>query len=220
MKKIKLIIVEDHQSMIDGIRLLLKHEEGIQVLGYFNNGVKLLEFLDDKDETLYPNVILTDVKMPEMNGVELTKKIKQEYPELKVIAFSMLSKESVVLQMLYAGVSGYLLKNSSLELILKAVKEISEGKTFFDPTLHEIVTGYEKNPKKEEIDALEILTKSEREILKLIGEGKISSEIAAIRFTAVSTVEKHRKNMIRKLELTGKNDLLKYAVEKKFDNLN
>lgn len=220
MRKIKLVIVEDHQSMIDGIRLLLKHEEEIEALGYFNNGLALIEFLEGKEVPAYPDVVLTDVKMPEMNGFELTKKIHNEYPTIKVIAFSMLSKETVIRQMLHAGVSGYLLKNSSLELILKAIKEVSEGKAFFDDSIQEIVADYQKNPKKNELNTIDILTKSEREILKLIGEGKISSEIADLRFTAVSTIEKHRKNMIRKLGLTGKNDLLKYAVEKKFDDLN
>ncbi len=218
MKKIKLIIVEDHQSMIDGIDLLLKYEEQIEVLGYFSNGSSVLEFIRESHKNL-PDVILTDVKMPEMNGVELTKSLKKEFSYIKVIAFSMLSKESVVQQMLHAGVSGYLLKNSSLDFILKAIHEVHKDRSFFDPALKEIVTNYQRNPQKEKGNDEAVLTKSEREILKLIGEGKISSEIANIRFTAVSTIEKHRKNMIRKLGLKGKNDLLRYAVEKKFDDL-
>jgi len=219
MKKTKLIIVEDHQSMIDGIGLLLKYEDNIEVLGFFSNGNLVLDFIKKDEVKNYPDVILTDVKMPEMNGVELTKRIKEKYSDIKVIAFSMLAKEPVVLQMLHAGVSGYLLKNSSLDLILKAIMEIREGKTFYDVAIQEIVEGYRTNPKLDHFDNKKLLTKSELEILKLIGEGKISSEIATIRFTAVSTIEKHRKNMIRKLNLTGKNDLLRYAVEQKYDDL-
>jgi two-component system nitrate/nitrite response regulator NarL len=121
--------------------------------------------------------------------------------------------------MLYAGVSGYLLKNSPLDLILKAIEEVHSGKTFFDDSIKEIVQQFRKNPKVDTYNNKKLLTKSELEILRLIGEGKTSIEIADIRFTAVSTIEKHRKNMIRKLGLTGKNDLLRYAVEKKYDDL-
>lgn len=219
MKKIKLIIVEDHQSMIDGIDLLLRYEDDIEVLGFFNNGKAVIDFIKKDEVKNYPDVILTDVKMPEMNGVELTKYIKEKYIDVKIIAFSMLAKESVVSQMLHAGVSGYLLKNSPLDLILKAITEVSEGNTFYDVSIQEIVEHYRRNPKVDSYDNKKLLTKSELEILKLIGEGKTSSEIASIRFTAVSTIEKHRKNMIRKLNLTGKNDLLRYAVEKKYDDL-
>ncbi|MFY0631124.1 MAG: response regulator transcription factor [Flavobacteriaceae bacterium] len=220
MKTIKIIIVEDHQSMIDGINLLLKYEKHIDALGYFKNGKEVIHFLSKLPEENYPDVILTDVKMPEMNGVDFSLAIKEQFPSIEIIAFSMLAKESVVTQMLQAGISGYLLKNSSLELILDAINEVSRGNTFFDRNLREIVEKYEKNPRKNRLNKPVKLTKSEREILVLIAEGKISSEIAEIRFTAVSTVEKHRKNMIRKLGLTGKNDLLRYAVEKKFDDLN
>jgi two-component system nitrate/nitrite response regulator NarL len=219
MKKIKIIIVEDHQSMIDGIGLLLKHEEDIQVLGYFKDGKAVVEFLRNQSENDLPDVILTDIKMPEMNGVELTRIVKEQFPFIEVVAFSMLAKESVVLQMLQAGVSGYLLKNSSLQFILDAIKEVYSGTTFYDHNIKDIVENYLKNPRKNQATKPIKLTKSEREILTLIGEGKISSEIAEIRFTAVSTIEKHRKNMIRKLGLTGKNDLLRYAVEKKYDEL-
>ena len=219
MKKIKLIVVEDHQSMIDGIELLLRYEENIAVLGFFHHGNAVLNFIKEDQVKNYPDVILTDVKMPEMNGVELTSIIKEQYSDIKVVAFSMLAKESVVHQMLYAGVSGYLLKNSPLDLILKAIKEVHEEKTFFDDSIKEIVDQYRRNPKLENYNAKKLLTKSELAILKLIGEGKTSSEIAEMRFTAVSTIEKHRKNMIRKLGLTGKNDLLRYAVERKYDDL-
>ena len=219
MKKIKLIVVEDHQSMIDGIRLLLKYEENIEVLGFFHHGNAVLDFIKENEIKNYPDVILTDVKMPEMNGIELTSIIKKQYSDIKVIAFSMLAKEPVVHQMLHAGVSGYLLKNSPLDLILKAIKEVHEENTFFDNSIKEFVDQYRRNPKINNYNPKQLLTKSELEILKLIGEGKISSEIAEMRFTAVSTIEKHRKNMIRKLGLKWKNDLLRYAVEKKYDDL-
>ena len=218
MKTIKLAIVEDHQSMIDGISLLLKYEEDIELVGYFTNGQTFLDFLRSAAYTDFPDVVLTDIKMPQINGIELTNIIKKKYTDVAVIAFSMLSEPTVVTQMLSVGVSGYLLKNSSLDIILTAIKEVYHGSEFFDESLQEIVQNYDPRNTEKIVDKYALLTKSEKEILKLIGQGKISSEIAAIRFTAVSTVEKHRKNMIKKLELTGKNDLLRFAVERNMMN--
>ena len=156
--------------------------------------------------------------MPDINGIELTNIIKKKYSDIAVIAFSMLSKTAIVEQMLSVGVSGYLLKNSNLDKILIAIEKVYNGAHFFDESLQDIVKNYNPKTIKSIIDKYALLTKSEKEILKLIGQGKISSEIAAIRFTAVSTVEKHRKNMIKKLELTGKNELLRFAVERNMMN--
>jgi len=151
--------------------------------------------------------------MPKMDGMVATKLIKKEFPHIKVIAFSMFDQDEAVSRMIEAGASGYLLKNSPLEEVLKAIKTVAEGNEFFDASLNidSIKEGALSSDKKP------ILSKSEQEILKLIGEGKSTSEIANIRFTAVSTVEKHRKNMIHKLGLTGKGELLRYALEKKYD---
>ncbi len=218
MKIIKLAVVEDHQSMIDGISLLLKYEKHIDVIGYFNNGQAFLDFLEVVDYKAFPNVVLTDIKMPQINGIELTNIIKKKYSDIAVIAFSMLSQPAIVEQMLSVGVSGYLLKNSSLDMILTAINKVYNGAHFFDESLQDIVKNYNPKRIKKITDKYALLTKSEKEILTLIGQGIISSKIAEIRFTAVSTVEKHRKNMIKKLELTGKNDLLRFAVERNMMN--
>ena len=206
---ITVAIAEDHQSLVDGINLLLEYEEDISVVGTANDGEELLTIVRRKQ----PKVVLTDIKMPKIDGITATKAIKKEFPHIKVIAFSMFDQEEAVKQMIAAGVSGYLLKNSPLEEVLKALRQVSNGLTYFDASidlgamLHE-TTKSDQRP---------LLSKSEREILKLIGEGKATSEIAEIRFTAVSTVEKHRKNMIRKLGLAGKGELLRYALERTYD---
>ena len=206
---ITLAIAEDHQALVDGIHLLLKYEDDISIVGMVNDGEELLEIVRRKQ----PKVVLTDIKMPKMDGIVATKIIKKEFPHIKVIAFSMFDQEELISQMIAAGASGYLLKNSPLEEVLHAIKSVAEGHQFFDSAidlsfLDENTVRTYKKP---------LLSKSEREILKLIGEGKATSEIAAIRFTAVSTVEKHRKNMIYKLGLSGKGELLRYALEKKYD---
>ncbi len=206
---IRVAIAEDHQSLIDGINLLLKYEDDISIVGMANDGEALLEIVRKKQ----PDVVLTDIKMPKMDGITAAKFIKKEFPNTGIIAFSMFDQDEAVSQMIAAGATGYLLKNSPLEEVLVAIKHVANGGEYYDKALdvEGIKTNSQRGNKKP------ILSKSEREILKLIGQGKSSSEIAAIRFNSVSTIEKHRKNMIRKLGLSGKGELLRYALEKKYD---
>jgi len=206
---ITVAIAEDHQALVDGINLLLKYEEDITIVGTANDGEELLNIVRRKQ----PKVVLTDIKMPKIDGILATKKIKEEFPHIKVIAFSMFDQEEAITQMIEAGVSGYLLKNSPLEEVINAIKNVSKGETYFDSSIDKTLL----DPNATKAKKRSLLSRSEREILKLIGQGKTSSEIAATRFTAVSTVEKHRKNMIHKLGLSGKGELLRYAIEKKYD---
>jgi len=206
---IRVAIAEDHQAMADGINLLLKYEENISIVGTAGDGQTLLDIVRHKR----PHVVLTDIKMPKIDGFQATKTIKKEFPEIKVIAFSMLEKDANIAKMIDAGVSGYLLKNSPLEEVLNAITCVAGGGQFFDSNIdHERIKESSKRTKEKPL-----LSKSEREILQLIGDGKSTSEIANLRFSAVSTVETHRKNMIRKLGLSGKSELLRYAIEVKYD---
>lgn len=206
---ITIAIAEDHQSLIDGIKLLLKYEPEVSIVGMANDGEELLHIV----KTKRPNVVITDIKMPKIDGILVTKIIKKEYPNTKVIGFSMFDQDHIVKDMIRAGCDGYLLKNSPLEELLKAIYSVNNKVPYFDSAIDIAYLKNESNQSKKDF----VLTKSEREILKLIAEGKTSSEIADIRFTAVSTVEKHRKNMMHKLELKGKNELLRYALDKKYE---
>lgn len=206
---ITVAIAEDHQALVDGINLLLKYEEDISIVGMCNDGEALVEIVRKKQ----PKVVLTDIKMPKIDGIAACNIIKKEFPHCKVIAFSMFDQEEAVSQMIAAGASGYLLKNSPLEEVLNAIRSVALGNTYFDASIDASLL----NPDTDTTKKKTLLSKSEREILQLIGQGKTSSEIAATRFTAVSTVEKHRKNMIHKLGLSGKGELLRYALEKKYD---
>ncbi|MGJ8666587.1 MAG: response regulator [Patiriisocius sp.] len=206
---ITVAIAEDHQSLIDGIELLLKYEKDYTIIGVANDGEALIELVEKKQ----PQVILTDIKMPKIDGIAATKIIKKKYPHIKVIAFSMFDQDEAIKNMIKAGASGYLLKNSPLDQLLLAIKTVHLGGTYFDSSINLDLI----NEGAVISETKSILSKSETEILKLIGQGKASSEIGEIRFTSVSTVEKHRKNMIRKLGLKGKGELLRYALEKKYD---
>lgn len=206
---ITIAIAEDHQSLVDGISLLLKYENQFTIVGTANDGEALIDIVRKKK----PQIVLTDIKMPKIDGIAATNIIKKEFPEIKVIAFTMFNQEEAVSQMIAAGASGYLLKDSPLEEVLNAIKTVAAGENFFDDAL--IIDSVKGNYST--TNHKSILSKSEREILKYIAEGKSSSEIAQLRFTAVSTVEKHRKNMIHKLGLSGKSELLRYALERKYD---
>lgn len=204
---IRLAIAEDHQSLIDGISLLLEYEEDISIVGTANDGEALLEIVEKKRPTL----ILTDIRMPKLDGIEATKRIKKLHPEIKVIAFSMFDQTEAIEQMLEAGATGYILKNSSLTEVLNAIRTVANGDTYFDANINTNVLNSENKSKTKGL-----LTKRQIEILELIALGKTSREIADELFIGVHTVDTHRKNMARILGLQGKGELMRYALEKKY----
>ncbi|MDC6362548.1 MULTISPECIES: response regulator [Flavobacteriaceae] len=202
---ITVAIAEDHQALIDGIRSYVRYEDDISVIGHANNGEELLQLVRLKQ----PKVVLCDIRMPKLDGIEATKIILKELPYTKVIAFTMFDQEEAVQQMLDAGAHGYILKNSSLDVVLEAIRVVASGKTYYDKKINQPQT--EKNSSKS------ILSSREREILQLIAKGRTSHQIADELFIGKSTVDTHRKNMIRKLRLSGAGELLRYAVEKKYE---
>lgn len=204
---IRLAIAEDHQSLIDGLELLLRYEDGIEIVGTANDGEELLNVVRRSE----PNVVITDIRMPKMDGIAATKTIKKEFPHTKVLAFTMFDQDAAVSQMMAAGASGYILKNTSLNEVLKAILTVADGNTYFDANIDVDGFGQKKeNPKKEQ------LTKRQKEILSLIGQGKTSREIGEELFIGIHTVDTHRKNMMRILGIKGKGELLRYALEKKY----
>lgn len=203
---IRLAIAEDHQSLIDGVQLFLQDEYQVEVVGTANNGEDLLEIVHQKP----PHVVLTDIRMPKMDGISVTKHLQKNYPEIKVIAFTMYSQDEAVAQMLAAGAKGYLLKNSSLQEVWNAIQAVHQGENYYDPNITIPKTEDNHNKTKG------ILSNRQMEILDLIAQGKTSREIADELFIGVQTVDTHRKNMARKLNLQGKGELLRYALEKKY----
>ena len=202
---ITVAIAEDHQALIDGIESYVKYEEDIRVIGHANNGEELLKLVRLKQ----PKVVLCDIRMPKLDGIEATKTILKEFPHTKVVAFTMFDQEGAVQQMLDAGAKGYILKNSSLDVVLEAIRTVTLGKTYYDKKI--VVQETQKNNSKS------VLSTREREILQLISKGHTSHQIANELFIGKSTVDTHRKNMIRKLGLSGAGELLRYAVEKKYE---
>jgi len=204
---IRLAIAEDHQSLIDGILLLLEYEEDISIVGTANNGEALLQIIEKQ----HPNVVLTDIRMPIMDGIEATKRIKKTHPEIKILAFSMFDQTDAIEQMLDAGASGYVLKNSPLSEVLNAIHTVANGDSYIDANINTNALDSENKTKKKGL-----LTKRQIQILELIALGKTSREIADDLFIGTHTVDTHRKNMARILGLHGKGELMRYALEKKY----
>ncbi len=204
---IHLAIAEDHQSLIDGIKLLLKHEEDIHIVGTANNGKDLLKIVELKR----PNVILMDIKMPILDGIEATKIIKKKFPYINILVFTMFDQIEAVERMIKAGATGYILKSATLEEMLFALKKVHKGETYFDNDLNLNALNLDDKKNKQST-----LTNRQVEILDLISLGKTSREISEQLFIGVQTVETHRKNIIRVLGLKGKGELLRYSLERKY----
>lgn len=201
---ITLVIAEDHQALIDGIKSFLKNESDVEIVGHANDGLALIDIV----RKLKPKVVITDIRMPKCDGIIATRTIKAELPDTKIIAFSMFDHDDAISQMKEAGASGYIMKNSSLQTVLDAIRAVSQGYSYF-------VNENEYEQPKNEL----FFSSREKEILQLIADGKSSQEIAEILFIEKSTVDSHRKNMSKKIKTIGKNDLTKFALERKYDYL-
>jgi len=203
---ITIAIAEDHQALIDGLKLFLQNENDIQVVGEANDGEALIELVKIKR----PTVVLTDIRMPKCDGIKATKIIKELFPETKVVCFSMFDQVEAVDQMMEAGASGYLLKNASLVTLLEAIRHVVKFGTYYD---YNVILNHHHT--KETI----ILSTREKEILRLVADGKSSQEIADILCIGKNTVDTHRKNIIKKFNIKGKNEFFRFAIERKYEFL-
>jgi len=159
---ITVAIAEDHQALIDGIQSYLEYEDDIKIVGHANDGEALLAIIEKRP----PNIVLCDIRMPKIDGIAATKLIQKNHPNTKVVAFTMFDQEEAIRQMLDAGAVGYILKNSSLQIVKEAIRTVAEGNTYFDKNIH--LPSSEKNQSKS------ILSKREKEILGLIARGRIA----------------------------------------------
>ncbi len=210
---ITIIIAEDHQMLIDGVKSFFEYDEDIHIIGTVNNGQDLIKLVTLKQ----PKLVITDIRMPIMDGIQATRQIKKQFPHIYVLAMTMFDQPDAIKQMLDAGATGYLLKNSGIKMLSKAIVTVAGGETFFDPNvafnfMNDYIDENVHIGKTEEI----VLSNREKEILHLIANGNTSKEISEILFIAKTTVDTHRKNMIRKLQLTNGNELVKYAIDKKY----
>ncbi|MEQ9186991.1 MAG: response regulator transcription factor [Cryomorphaceae bacterium] len=206
-EKTRIIIADDHQMFIDGIKALLETMD-VEVIGEANNGKELLALVNSTPVDL----ILMDVNMPEMDGVEATKAIREAYPDLPVLMLTMHSSRDYIQRLLRAGASGYVLKNTGREELQEAITTVMAGNAFFSEEVSQrIMEGLQKK-KSQEREMVVELTPRELDVLKLIAQEMTSNEIAEKLFISHHTVETHRKNLISKLNVRGSAGLVKYAI--------
>lgn len=210
---ITIIMAEDHQMLIDGVKSFFEYDDNINIIGAVNNGDDLVKTVNLKQ----PKLVITDIRMPIMDGIQATRIIKKNMPHINVLAMTMFDQPDAIKQMLDAGATGYILKNSGIKMLSKAIVTVAAGETFFDPNVaFNFMNNYiDENVTIGKSDKV-TLSNREKEILGLIANGKTSKEISEILFIAKTTVDTHRKNMIRKLDLTSGNELVKYAIDKKY----
>ena len=210
---ITIIMAEDHQMLIDGVKSFYESDDEINFIGTVNNGEDLVKLVALKK----PRLVITDIRMPRMDGIQATRIIKKNHPYIHVLAMTMFDQPDAIKQMLDAGATGYVLKNSGIKMLTKAIITVAKGKTFFDPNvafnfMKDYINDNVTIGKSNKI----ILSNRENEILQLIANGSSSKEISEILFIAKTTVDTHRKNMIRKLDLASGTELIKYAIDKKY----
>jgi DNA-binding NarL/FixJ family response regulator len=213
---IRLLLVEDHAVLRQGMRALLATKPGIEVVGEAENGRLALDLLPK----LKPDVVLMDISMPSLNGIETTRQLHRDYPHIKVIILSMHTGPDYIFQVLNGGASGYVLKQSDAAQVLMAIDAVLAGEIFLSPDISlEAVEEYARQVESSRQDDPELFTSREREVLQLMAEGRSNQQIADQLFISVKTVEAHRSNMMRKLGVTNKTDLIKYAYRKGWASL-
>lgn len=204
--KIKVFIVDDHPMVIEGLRSLINHLNGMEVSGSAENGSNAMFFLREKGA----DIVLLDINLPDISGVELCKKIKKEFPEIKILGISTFSERSYISRMIENGASGYLIKNASASEIAKAIGTVMDGKLYMNLDMEHLL----KPSSIHGAGSMPELTKREKEILNLIAEGLTNNKIAEKLFISQSTVDTHRKNMLTKLDVNNTAALIRVAVEK------
>ena len=212
MPKAKVLLIDDHAVMRQGLKALFADEPDVEVVGEAENGRDGLRLVPE----LQPDLVLMDISMPGLNGIEATRQIRQSYPDVRVVVLSMHANEEYVFQVLRAGASGYVLKQSDSMEVLAAIRAALSGGTFLSPPISRtVVDDYVRRAEaRGQGSDLDLLTAREREVLQLLAEGLPNREIAEQLSISVKTVETHRSNMMNKLDMKSKTELIKYALRK------
>lgn len=212
MKLITILLADDHDVVRRGMKMLLEDEEGIQVIGEAFDGLDAIE----KVKMLMPNVVILDLTMPKMNGIEAAKIISEEYPEVKILIFSMHHNKEYIVKSVENGANGYLLKDTGKDELLRAIKVVSEGRKYFPPEISEVIIdellAKTSGIQEENRPIFEKITPKEKQILGMIVQGYNSREMANKLFLSIRTVDNHRANMMKKVKAKNTADLVKMAI--------
>ena len=210
--KKRIVIAEDHMVLRQGLRALLNSSDDLDVVGEAGDGMAAIRCIREQN----PDLVLLDLNMPKMDGISVIKEIKQIFPSTKILALTMFKNEEYILEAFNSGADGYCVKSSSYEELLMAIRSVLSGRNYVSSEISDkVLDGYLESRKKiKKESSLEKITSREREVLKLVGEGYQNKEIADYLCISPKTVEKHRANIMQKLDLHTASALTSYAIEK------
>lgn len=201
MDKIKVLVVDDHPMVLEGMRSMLTQINFVSISGMAGNAYEAVENI----RLFAPDIMITDINMPEISGIELALKIKNEFPNVKIIAMSTFKERSYISQMIQNGAAGYLLKSASKEEIEEAILSVYEGKLYMSLDINL------SSNEKQEINNIPVLSSREKEVVQLIANGMTNPQIAATLFISLHTVDSHRKNLLTKFKVNNTASLIKLA---------
>ncbi len=209
----RILLADDHGIVRQGLRAVLARDASLEVIGESSDGREAVRLA----EALQPNVVIMDISMPQLNGIEAAKQIVKSSPRIHIIVLSMHSDETYLIRALQAGVKGYLLKESAEEDLIRAVRMVAQGKPFFSPAVtNALLADYMRDMQQRNLrDSYDLLTEREKEVLQLLAEGKSNKEAATVLELSTNTVETHRTNLMQKLGLHNTAEIVLYAVRKK-----
>ena len=213
MKRIRILIADDHGIVRKGLRLQLQQNTGFEVVGEATDGREAVRMAEE----LVPDIIIMDIAMPNLNGIQATSQVIKKNPQVGVIILSMHSDETYLTRTLAAGAKGFLLKESADKDLDNAVRSVAQGKPFFSPAIaNTLLEDYMRQLQQRGLeDTYDLLTDREKEILQLLAEGKPNKEIASMLYLSINTVETHRTHLMQKLDLHNSAEIVLYAVRKR-----
>ena len=213
MNSIRILLADDHGIVRKGLRLFLEQNPGMEVVGEAADGREAVSLA----EKLHPEIVIMDISMPTLNGVEATAQIVKNNPQVGVIILSMHSDEGYLVRTLTAGAKGYLLKDSAETDLIRAIQTVVKGRPFFSPAIAQtLLEDFVRQVQQRGLqDSFDLLTDREKEILQLLAEGRSNKEVASLLNVSVYTVETHRTNLMQKLNLHNTAEIVLYAVRKK-----
>lgn len=217
MNKMRVLITDDHVIVREGLRTILQAQPDIEVVGEASSGEEAIV----KTKEYHPDIVLMDITMPVMSGLEATRQIKQQYPDVSILILTMHEGDEYFFKSLDAGASGYFIKGGSSTELISALRAVYQGAVFLYPTMAKKLLGnyLEQVKAGQDKDSYDGLTGREREILKLIAEGRTNQEIAELLVLSSATVQTHRANIMAKLGLHSRTELTKYAIRQGFTTL-
>ena len=210
MNKLRILLAEDHETIRDGLKLLVNSQPDMEVVGAADNGRVAVQLAQE----LLPDIVVMDVSMPELNGLQATRKLKEKCPQVKVLPLTRHTDDGYLQQLLLAGANGYVLKQSKSAELLRAIRAVAAGQTYLDPAITEKAVTQIRSGKRavRGVPANANLSEREAEVLRLIAWGHINKEVAARLSVSVKTVEAHKANGMRKMGMKSRVDIVRYAL--------